>query len=374
MSYWKFPFSMGLGMFIFFGHSNKDEEYQAQVLVHEYGHTIQSCMLGPLFMFVIAIPSVVWAFTPVFEKMRKEGKYDYLEFYPEAWANYEGERILKMPAPSKRLADQTLSLTVLVDNKDGNDVKGEWGLSFYLEHQGKKYLLDAGQTGLFVDNAKALGLSIEDIDYAILSHAHYDHSNGFKTFFNANTKAKLYLNSNCAENCYDKKEAGIEYIGINKGLLENNKDRLYFVDGDYTISKGVYLIPHKINLVGKTATMCKLINDEYIEENFNHEQSLVFETNKGLVILNSCCHGGVVNIINETKQTFPDKKIYAIVGGFHLFKSSEEEINAFAEALKKTEIELIVTGHCTGDAANTILQNQFGDKVKIMYSGLKLVI
>jgi len=94
VSEWKFPFSMGLGMFIFFGHGSKDEQTQKGVLVHEYGHTIQSCMLGPLFLFVIGIPSCVWAFTPCFVKMRKEGKHTYFDFYPESWANHEGERVL----------------------------------------------------------------------------------------------------------------------------------------------------------------------------------------------------------------------------------------------------------------------------------------
>lgn len=106
LTYWKFSFSMGLGMFIFYGHHDKEESYAKAVLVHEYGHTIQSCMLGPLFMFVIAIPSTVWAFTPKFANWRKEGKYTYFDFYPESWANYEGERVLKMPAPDARMADQ----------------------------------------------------------------------------------------------------------------------------------------------------------------------------------------------------------------------------------------------------------------------------
>lgn len=93
---WKFSFSMGLGMFIFYGHEGTDEA--AEVLVHEYGHTIQSCILGPLFVPVIAIPSVVWAFTPAFVRTRKAGKYRYTDFYPEYWANKLGERILKEPS------------------------------------------------------------------------------------------------------------------------------------------------------------------------------------------------------------------------------------------------------------------------------------
>jgi len=97
-SHWKFKFSMGLGMFIFFGHHDQNEEKQSGVLVHEYGHTIQSIILGPLFLFVIGIPSCVWAFTPCFVKSRKEGKHTYFDFYPESWANYEGERVLKLKA------------------------------------------------------------------------------------------------------------------------------------------------------------------------------------------------------------------------------------------------------------------------------------
>lgn len=106
VSYWKFPFSMGCGMFIFFGHHNQDEKYQKEVLCHEYGHTIQSIILGPLFMFVIAIPSCVWAFTPAFVKMRKEGKKTYFDLYCESWANHLGEKVLHEPAPGARKADE----------------------------------------------------------------------------------------------------------------------------------------------------------------------------------------------------------------------------------------------------------------------------
>lgn len=96
LTHWKFQFSMGLGMFIFYGHEGADEE--KEVKVHEYGHTIQSVILGPLFMFVIAIPSVVWAFTPALIKIWKSDRCNYTDFYPEYWANKLGEKILKEPS------------------------------------------------------------------------------------------------------------------------------------------------------------------------------------------------------------------------------------------------------------------------------------
>ena len=88
--------SMGLGMFIFFGH--RDREDAARVLVHEYGHTIQSCILGPLYLFVIGLPSLVWAWLPRFRADRRDGRRRYSDFYPEKWANYAGTRVTHRPA------------------------------------------------------------------------------------------------------------------------------------------------------------------------------------------------------------------------------------------------------------------------------------
>lgn len=99
VSEWKFPFSCGCGMFIYYGHKGaKDAD---AVLVHEYGHTLQSIVLGPLFMFVIAIPSITWAFVPCFVKMRKEKNIKYVDFYPEKWANAWGEKVTGLKAPER---------------------------------------------------------------------------------------------------------------------------------------------------------------------------------------------------------------------------------------------------------------------------------
>jgi len=101
VTHWKFGFSMGCGMFIFFGHYDDPNRKGDCVLVHEYGHTIQSIIVGPLFMFVIAIPSMIWAFLPCFKKYRKEKDVSYFRLYCEGWANHLGEKVLHEPAPKK---------------------------------------------------------------------------------------------------------------------------------------------------------------------------------------------------------------------------------------------------------------------------------
>ncbi len=94
---WSLPASMGLGMFIFFGHEKSKDA--SLVLVHEFGHTVQSVILGPTFLFVIGIPSFIWANFRPFIKMRNAHNVSYMKAYCESWANALGEKVTHLPAP-----------------------------------------------------------------------------------------------------------------------------------------------------------------------------------------------------------------------------------------------------------------------------------
>ena len=96
------------------------------------------------------------------------------------------------------------------------------------------------------------------------------------------------------------------------------------------------------------------------------------DTDKGLVILNSCSHGGAANIINEIKTTFPDKNVYGLIGGFHLFNKTEEEIREVAGRIRETGIKYVCTGHCTKDRAFGILKDELGDMVNQMNVGYQM--
>ena len=94
---WDIAASAGVGMFIFFGHEGSPDAQR--VMVHEFGHTVQSIILGPLFLPVIVLPSALWAYIPKFEKKRKQGLCSYYDFYPERWANRCGEKVTGKRAP-----------------------------------------------------------------------------------------------------------------------------------------------------------------------------------------------------------------------------------------------------------------------------------
>ncbi len=268
-----------------------------------------------------------------------------------------------------------MKIKILTDNKAADGFKGEWGLSVYIEQDGKKMLLDTGASPLFAKNAVKCGVDLKSVDLAFLSHAHYDHSNGFGEFFRTNKRAPLYLSGNCKENCYGKRWIFSKYIGIKKGYMKTYTDRLVYTDGLTEIEKDVFLVPHgegDFSEYGRKNGLFQKKGHKWSCDGFDHEQSLVIKAEKGLVIFNSCCHTGADNIIKEVSEAFRGEKILALIGGFHLYKSSDEDVLELAEEIEKTGIEKVYTGHCTGDRAFAILKNRLGDKAQELFAGMEI--
>ncbi len=277
-----------------------------------------------------------------------------------------------------------MKIQVLIDNIasccGSRKLFGEWGLSVYVEFEGKRYLLDTGASHLFAKNAGVMGVDLSKVDVGILSHAHFDHSDGMAKFFHANKIAPFYLRKGAGENCYHTHKllgrfTYHEYIGIHKGFLKRFADRIRFAEGDMQIAPNVYLVPHKtpgLESIGERAHLSVKENGKYRYDSFDHEQSLVFDTPKGLFVMNSCSHGGADNIVKEIEATFPGKKIYAILGGFHLFRYKDEVVRAFAERLRELDVQKIYTGHCTGNRAFEILYEVLGDRAEQMRCGMTI--
>lgn len=266
-----------------------------------------------------------------------------------------------------------LTATVLSDNIGADGMGGEWGLSIYIEAGDTTVLLDVGASSLFSKNAEKLGKDIGKVDFAVLSHAHHDHSLGMQTFFAENEKAPFYLRKGTEEDCYKKVGFFPVYIGIPRGILKKFPQRFLFAEGDLQVAPDIYLIPHHtpgLAQQGKRENMFRGSRLRLRYDDFSHEQSLVFDTENGLVIFNSCSHGGADNIIREVSECFPGKSVRAIIGGFHLFNKTEAEICSFGRRVKDTGIGYVCTGHCTGTRAYEILRRELGDFLHSLQVGL----
>ena len=98
---WGLRSSLSMGLFCFVTSHPcacgccSEEEIGRRLVVHEYGHSIQSLILGPFYLFAMAFPSMIWAGLPLFEKLRFRKNIKYHWLYTERWANRLGEKVTK---------------------------------------------------------------------------------------------------------------------------------------------------------------------------------------------------------------------------------------------------------------------------------------
>ena len=279
-----------------------------------------------------------------------------------------------------------MKLVVLMENTapEGSGLQAEHGLSLYLEYRGKKLLLDAGQSGAFADNAAALGVELGAVELGVLSHGHYDHADGLARFFACNSHAPVYCRRGAEGEYLARGAGGLRYIGVSPAVWEAGAGRLIPVEGLYPLFPGAWLAP----CLGRDpAFLCQaddlLRRDEagqVVPDDYRHEQSLVLETDRGLVVLNSCSHNGIVNIVRDVLDQFPGRRVRTVVGGLHMFSRTAESgmnctpayIAAVAGALRELGVEEIYTGHCTGAPALALLGERFGPGCRPLTTGLAL--
>ncbi len=278
-------------------------------------------------------------------------------------------------------------IRVLIENTESEKYRGEHGLSLHIVHNGREYLLDAGATEAFGQNAEKMGIDLETVDAAFLSHGHYDHSGGFGAFIRKNKKADMYAMEGVMGDFASDSGGVFHEIGVPEPVKEVMTDRVNFITEVTKIAEGVTLVPHNtpgLEEIGKRAGLYREKGGEWVADDFTHEMSVVFETDAGLVICNSCSHGGLPNIVKEVKAVFPEKPVRAYIGGLHMKGKRDgeeictftaEEVKALAEYIEAEDIQLLYTGHCTGAPAYRELSEALDyQRIRAMTSGDELDI
>lgn len=270
-----------------------------------------------------------------------------------------------------------MKATILIDNLTRGSLAAEWGLAIYIEYNGHRILLDTGASERFARNAAALGVDLGAVELGVLSHAHYDHANGLAAFFAHNAAAPVYIREGTQENCYGKRWIFHKYNGICRGLLHKYANRFIYTGDRCEILPGVTLLAHStegLEEYGRKNCLYIRKKGRYLPDSFAHEQTLIFDTEKGLAVFSSCSHAGADNIVQEALDAFPGKKVCAMVGGFHLYRTSPEDVRALANRLRAVGVEKIYTGHCTGEAAFQILKEELGEQAVQLRTGMEIVL
>ncbi len=268
----------------------------------------------------------------------------------------------------------------LVENTKGS--KGclfEHGLSFYIETGEHKLLVDTGATDLFIKNAQVLGVDLGQVQKLILSHGHYDHSGGIISFTKLNSKADIYMQKEAVKEYYHKEEHEERYIGIDKSI--HNLLQVKLLDGNTKLTDGMTIYNdvrgRKLWPEGNKVLKEKR-GEEFVQDDFVHEQYLVLEENGKRVLISGCAHNGILNILEKFDELYtgmPD----AVISGFHMKKKNgytREDIDIITQvALELKKIPtMFYTGHCTGEEPYHLMKEIMGEQLIYVHSGDEIIL
>lgn len=234
-----------------------------------------------------------------------------------------------------------MEITVLVENTCKNAHFGtEHGLSLLIRTEQHTILFDMGQTDLFLENANKMGIDLTSVDFAVLSHGHYDHGGGLEYFLKINQKAFVYVNVNGFGSYYNAKDS---YIGLDASL--KNNPRVIKISDSYEIAKGITIhscVGKKENHIFDSFGLKKSDGLQITEDDFCHEQYLRVEEKGKVFIFSGCAHKGILNIMD---WFHPD----VFIGGFHFSKISDTTLlDRYVSFLSQYNADYY-TCHCTGE-------------------------
>ena len=253
---------------------------------------------------------------------------------------------------------QHLKITVLSTMLSDEGI-GEWGFAALVEADGHRILVDTGaKPDTVLLNARQLNLDLSDVREVILTHNHDDHTGGLlalrRELMKKNPAAlsvahvgKGIFYSRPAEG--NGKEDNV-MIGLRKEY-EATGGKFVEHDGPAELFPGAWLtgpVPRiyperNWSATGKVQTPAGLVEDTIPED-----QSLVLNTDKGLVMVSGCGHAGVINTMTFAEKEFPSTPVYALIGGFHLFAATDQQLDWTADKLKDFGVSYLIGAHCTG--------------------------
>jgi len=265
-------------------------------------------------------------------------------------------------------------ITVLYDAfGDAPKLKRDWGIALLVEYGGKKILFDTGNNPeTFASNVHALKVDLKSLDFVVISHRHGDHTSGLRHLLQVNPKIRVYAPSELfgafgsvlPKGFYksiDSLPPRMRYFqGAEPGTLSSGSawpgTNFVSIDAQTEVAPGIFLIP----TVPKTPGTLEL-----------RELTLALQTPQGLVLLVGCSHSGIEEILAASSAVSPH--VHMVVGGLHLVKASDTEIDRLANALHdKWKLDRIAPGHCTGEPAFAKLKEVFGEAYS--YAGLGSVV
>lgn len=274
-----------------------------------------------------------------------------------------------------------IKITTLSENTANYGYLAEWGLSILVEVDNLKILMDTGLSFSAVHNAQLMGIDLAVIDRIVLSHGHADHTAGLRDVLKLKGEVEVIAHPDIWTPKYVRRNGKLQeqYCGIpySRDELESRGARFNLVKGPVHITENILT----------TGEIPMISGYEEIEDNLlikgggvlysdplADDLALIINTDFGLVVILGCAHRGIVNTLRHAQSLTGKELVYAVIGGTHLIRASEERIDKTIADLRMLGIKRLGVSHCTGFRASARLAQEFRDMFFMNNAGTQLVL
>ncbi|MFC2000933.1 MBL fold metallo-hydrolase [Chloroflexota bacterium] len=274
-----------------------------------------------------------------------------------------------------------IKITTLSENTANSGFLAEWGLSILVEVNGARIIMDTGRSFSAVFNAQLLGIDLATIDRIVLSHGHRDHTGGlFEVLRRQGGEMEVIAHPDIWLSKYTRLEENKEqYSGI-----PFCREALESLGARFNLTKEPVHITDHIMTTGEIPMLSgyeEIENNLFVMEGgelhldpMDDDLALIINTDFGLVVILGCAHRGIINTVRHAQNLTGKKLVYAVIGGTHLHRASEERIEKTIADLKEIGIQRIGVSHCTGFRASARLAREFEDMFFLNNAGSRLTL
>ncbi len=272
-----------------------------------------------------------------------------------------------------------IQITTLSENTANIGCLAEWGLSILITTKNLNILMDTGRSLSATYNADALGIDLSRVDKIVLSHGHYDHTGGLRHVLRRTGEVEVIAHPDIWAAKYARLDDREHYIGIPFQRAE-----LEGLGARFKLTRDPVKLGDDIMTTGEipmTTRFEKIDPELYIKDNdtlkpdpLADDLALIIDSEAGLIVILGCGHRGVINTLRHARKLTANRPIYAVIGGSHLFRASEDQINKTVDALKEMGIKKLGLCHCTGFAAAARLYHDMADVFWPNNAGTRLTL